>query len=142
MVISSPCTVKMHYTLKLDSGEVLESSFDREPLEFQYGQGQLIPGLERELDGLSVGDKKAVVVEAEDVAAIPPMEPPSPSPGVGAERPGAPSESRDQTPIIEHLQQIPRRASISPLRVIEIVLGLAALGLALATIWARRARRQ
>lgn len=82
----------------------------------------------------------AEVAEAEGIAAISPTAPPSP--GAGVERSGDPSESGDQTPIIEYLQQVPQRASISPLRVIEIVLGLAALGLALATIWTRRARRR
>ena len=37
-------TVKVHYTGKLQDGQVFDSSVDREPLEFTLGQGMLIPG--------------------------------------------------------------------------------------------------
>jgi FKBP-type peptidyl-prolyl cis-trans isomerase 2 len=66
MIIGDPCTVKMHYTLKLDDGEVLESSFDGDPIEFQYGQGQVIPGLEQALKGMTDGQEKHVVVPCQD----------------------------------------------------------------------------
>jgi peptidylprolyl isomerase len=58
--------VKVHYTGRLDSGQVFDSSADREPLEFTLGQGQLIPGFETAVTGMQVGDKKTVTIPAED----------------------------------------------------------------------------
>ncbi|SMP78042.1 peptidylprolyl isomerase [Desulfonatronum zhilinae] len=58
--------VKVHYTGRLDSGQVFDSSADREPLEFTLGQGQLIPGFEAAVTGMQAGDKKTVTIAAED----------------------------------------------------------------------------
>ncbi|HUT52347.1 MAG TPA: peptidylprolyl isomerase [bacterium] len=66
MVIGGACSVKMHYTLKLDDGEVLESSFDGDPIEFEFGSGRIIPGLEKALEGMTDGEEKHVVVACED----------------------------------------------------------------------------
>ena len=82
----------------------------------------------------------AEVAEAEGIAAISPTAPPSPGEGVEMPEEHPPEEGAQPPPTRDW--QDPQRASISPLRVIEIVLGLAALGLALATIWTRRARRR
>jgi FKBP-type peptidyl-prolyl cis-trans isomerase 2 len=49
-------TVKVHYTGTLDNGEVFDSSIQRDPLQFTLGQGQLIPGFEKAVIGLGVGD--------------------------------------------------------------------------------------
>lgn len=49
-------TVKVHYTGTLENGEVFDTSKEKEPLEFTLGQGQLIPGFENAVVGLSVGD--------------------------------------------------------------------------------------
>lgn len=58
--------VKVHYTGRLDSGEVFDSSADRDPLEFTLGQGQLIPGFEAAVTGMQAGDKKTVTIAAQD----------------------------------------------------------------------------
>ncbi|RMF06483.1 peptidylprolyl isomerase [Candidatus Woesearchaeota archaeon] len=50
--------VKVHYTGTLDSGEQFDSSRGREPLSFQIGAGQVIPGFEEEVVGMAKGDKK------------------------------------------------------------------------------------
>ena len=55
-IIKDGDTVKVHYTGKLQNGEVFDSSVEREPLEFTLGQGQLIPGFEQAIIGLKVGD--------------------------------------------------------------------------------------
>ena len=47
--------VSMEYTLKVD-GNVTDSSEGREPLEFVHGAGNIIPGLEREMTGMAVGE--------------------------------------------------------------------------------------
>ncbi len=57
--------VSMEYTLHVD-GEVVDTSAGREPLEFIQGTGNIIPGLERELYGMVIGDSKKVSVAAED----------------------------------------------------------------------------
>ena len=53
-------TVKVHYTGTLENGEVFDTSQEREPLEFTLGQGQLIPGFEKAVIGLNVGDSTKV----------------------------------------------------------------------------------
>jgi peptidylprolyl isomerase len=53
-------TVKVHYTGTLENGEVFDSSENREPLEFTLGQGQLIPGFEKAVTGLTVGESTTV----------------------------------------------------------------------------------
>ena len=58
--------VVMDYTLRLGSGEVVDSSEERRPLEFIFGAGDLIPGLERELEGLEEGNEKEVTVSPQD----------------------------------------------------------------------------
>ena len=54
--------VSLDYTLRLNNDEIIDSSQGREPLEFIQGQGHIIPGLERELYGMEVGDEKRVAV--------------------------------------------------------------------------------
>jgi FKBP-type peptidyl-prolyl cis-trans isomerase 2 len=58
--------VKVHYTGKLDNGEVFDSSDGREPLEFEVGGKQVIPGFENGLIGMSVGDEKDIKIPAKD----------------------------------------------------------------------------
>lgn len=66
MEIQHNSVVGMHYTLKNDAGEVIDSSEGDAPLTFLQGHGNIIHGLERALAGLKVGDTKDVVVEPED----------------------------------------------------------------------------
>jgi len=58
--------VAVHYTGTLDDGQVFDSSEGREPLEFVVGSGQLIPGFEKALNGMSPGEEKTVTLEPED----------------------------------------------------------------------------
>jgi FKBP-type peptidyl-prolyl cis-trans isomerase SlyD len=57
--------VSMEYTLKVD-GVVTDTSEGREPLEYVHGAGNIIPGLEREMTGMAIGDSKDVMVAAMD----------------------------------------------------------------------------
>lgn len=66
MQVGPNTTVTMEYTLRLDSGEVVDSSEGKEPLTFEFGQEQIIPGLERGLVGMRRGDTTQVRVAAED----------------------------------------------------------------------------
>jgi FKBP-type peptidyl-prolyl cis-trans isomerase 2 len=52
--------VKVHYTGKLTNGEQFDSSTGRAPLEFTVGGGQMIPGFDNAMHGMSVGEKKTV----------------------------------------------------------------------------------
>ena len=64
-MVSQGKTVKIHYTLTVN-GEVIDSSSGKEPLEYVQGEGMIIPGLERQLAGMAVGEKKSVVVGAQE----------------------------------------------------------------------------
>lgn len=64
MAIGENTIVKINYKGTLDDGTVFDSSEGREPLEFIFGMGMIIPGLEKELNGLNVGDKKSIKVVA------------------------------------------------------------------------------
>lgn len=59
-------TVRIHYTGTLDDGTRFDSSAGRDPLEFVLGQGQVIIGFDKAVDGMDVGDKKSVRIEADD----------------------------------------------------------------------------
>ncbi|MFO7737466.1 MAG: peptidylprolyl isomerase [Desulfatiglandaceae bacterium] len=50
--------VKVHYTGKLEDGSILDSSRSQGPLEFTIGAGQVIPGFEKCVVGMEVGDKQ------------------------------------------------------------------------------------
>ncbi len=64
--IEKGSTVKIDYTLKDDKGEVLDSNSGKEPLAFTQGAQQIIPGLDKALLGMKVGDTKKVVVKPEE----------------------------------------------------------------------------
>lgn len=57
MQIASNAAVAFHYTLTDDAGQVIDSSAGREPLSYLHGQGQIVPGLEKQMEGRVAGDK-------------------------------------------------------------------------------------
>lgn len=59
-------TVRIHYTGTLDDGSQFDSSSGGDPLEFTIGAGQVIPGLEKEIAGMKVGDRKTVKAAADE----------------------------------------------------------------------------
>ena len=83
MQIAQDKVVLIHYTLTDDGGKVLDSSSGGDPLAYLHGQGNIIPGLEKALEGRQAGDKLDVKV--------------APAEGYG--------ERDDQL-----VQQVPRRA--------------------------------
>jgi FKBP-type peptidyl-prolyl cis-trans isomerase SlyD len=66
MQISNDLVGSIHYTLKNAEGEVLDSSEGQEPLEYVHGKGNIVIGLEKALEGKSVGDKLSVEVTPEE----------------------------------------------------------------------------
>lgn len=59
-------TVKIHYTGTLSDGSTFDSSAGRDPLEFTLGSGQVIPGFDKAVTGMSVGESKTVEIPAAD----------------------------------------------------------------------------
>jgi len=59
-------TVKLHYTGKLNDGQVFDSSLQREPLEIKLGEGRLIPGFEKGLVAMKVNEKKTITIPKEE----------------------------------------------------------------------------
>ena len=64
--ISDGVVAIIHYTLKNDQGEVLDSSEGGDPLPYLHGASNIVPGLEKELTGLKVGETKDVDVAPEE----------------------------------------------------------------------------
>ena len=66
MLIAANKAVSIDYTLKNDAGEILDSSQGGAPLVYLHGAGNIIGGLEKALEGKSVGDELNVSVEPAD----------------------------------------------------------------------------
>ncbi|MDD5790151.1 MAG: peptidylprolyl isomerase [Spirochaetia bacterium] len=66
MKIEKNKMVKIHYTLKDDEGNLIDSSEGKEALEYLHGVGMLIPGMERELENREKGDKFSAVIDPKD----------------------------------------------------------------------------
>ena len=60
-IVNNDLVIAMDYSLSVD-GKVIDSSAEREPLEFLQGHGNIIPGLEREVLGMKIGESKEVIV--------------------------------------------------------------------------------
>jgi peptidylprolyl isomerase len=58
--------VKVHYTGTFDDGEVFDSSRERDPMEFEVGAREVIPGFDDALLGMTVGESKKVRIPEED----------------------------------------------------------------------------
>ncbi|MCB0445497.1 MAG: peptidylprolyl isomerase [Gelidibacter sp.] len=59
-------TVRVHYTGKLKSGQIFDSSIKREPIEVTLGKGLLIPGFEKAIIDMKVNEKKTVEIAKEE----------------------------------------------------------------------------
>jgi peptidylprolyl isomerase len=55
-------TVKVHYTGKLKNGDVFSDTKDGEPLEFTLGRGSTIPGFEKAVIGMEIGETKTIII--------------------------------------------------------------------------------
>jgi FKBP-type peptidyl-prolyl cis-trans isomerase SlyD len=70
MKIENRKVVSFHYTLKNMEGEQIESSREREPMSYLHGAKNIIPGLEREMEGRETGDEFTVIVAPEDAYGV------------------------------------------------------------------------
>ncbi|MDA7852105.1 peptidylprolyl isomerase [Porticoccaceae bacterium] len=66
MTITENSAVSFHYTLTDEQGQEIDSSAGQDPLAYLHGAGNIIPGLEKALEGKSVGDQLNVEVSAEE----------------------------------------------------------------------------
>ena len=66
MQIAQDSVALIEYTLTDDKGEVIDSSVGGEPLAYLHGAGNIIPGLEKALEGKTVGDSMQVTVTPEE----------------------------------------------------------------------------
>ncbi len=56
--IGQNSTVTLHFALKFENGDVIDSNFDKDPATFTIGDTSLLPGFERSLFGLKAGDER------------------------------------------------------------------------------------
>lgn len=63
--IQSGDTISVHYTGKVENGEIFDSSSGRRPLTFTVGTGQIIRGFDEAVVGMTVGQKKTVTIPPE-----------------------------------------------------------------------------
>ncbi|MDO2098155.1 FKBP-type peptidyl-prolyl cis-trans isomerase, partial [Escherichia coli] len=54
--------VTLHFALKLEDGNVVDSTFDKQPASFKVGDGNLLPGFEQALFGLKNGDNRTLTI--------------------------------------------------------------------------------
>jgi len=64
-MIEAGKTVKVHYKGSLNDGEVFDSSEGREPLEFQVGSGQVIPGFDDAIQQMDPGVSKTITIPSD-----------------------------------------------------------------------------
>jgi len=71
LAIGPAARVTLHFALKLDNGDVVDSTFERAPASFTMGDGKLLPGFERKLFGLRRGANESFTVLPEDAFGQP-----------------------------------------------------------------------
>ncbi|HEX8596819.1 MAG TPA: peptidylprolyl isomerase [Pseudomonas sp.] len=63
--------VTLHFALRLENGDTVDSTFDKAPATFKVGDGNLLPGFEAALFGFKAGDKRTVQVLPENAFGQP-----------------------------------------------------------------------
>ncbi|MDB6061667.1 MAG: peptidylprolyl isomerase [Verrucomicrobiaceae bacterium] len=71
LVIAADSRVTLHFSLKLENGDTVDSTFDKAPATFTVGDGSLLPGFERKLFGLRKGARAQFNVLPEDAFGQP-----------------------------------------------------------------------
>ncbi|GIX43422.1 MAG: peptidyl-prolyl cis-trans isomerase [Leptospiraceae bacterium] len=66
MKVQKNTVVTIDYTLKDDNGNIIDTSQGRGPLKYLHGNGNLIPGLEKALEGKEAGESFSVTIPPED----------------------------------------------------------------------------
>ena len=66
LAIGPGTKVTLHFALRLQDGEVIDSNFERDPATFVVGDGNLLTGFEKAIFGLQEGERKTLVITPED----------------------------------------------------------------------------
>ncbi len=66
MTIAEKKVVDFHYTLTSEAGVELDSSREREPMSYLHGAGNIIPGLEKAMEGRAEGDQFEIQVQPDE----------------------------------------------------------------------------
>ena len=70
MIAEKDKVVTFHYTLKDAEGEQMETSREKEPMNYLHGANNIIPGLEKAKEGHAIKDEFSVTVEPEDAYGV------------------------------------------------------------------------
>ncbi len=65
VLVGPGARVSLHFSIELESGELVDTTRDKSPATFEYGDGNLLPGFEQALLGLAAGDKTRVRIAPE-----------------------------------------------------------------------------
>jgi FKBP-type peptidyl-prolyl cis-trans isomerase SlpA len=65
LTIGPGTKVTLHFALRLQDGEVIDSNFERDPATFVVGDGNLLPGFEKAIFGLLEGERKTLTISPE-----------------------------------------------------------------------------
>jgi FKBP-type peptidyl-prolyl cis-trans isomerase SlpA len=57
LVVGANTRVTLHFSLSLENGDIVDSTFERKPATFTVGDGNLLPGFERKLFGMRAGER-------------------------------------------------------------------------------------
>jgi len=63
--------VRIDVELRVSGGDIIESSKKSGPVEYKHGSGQLLVALEKELEGMKIGDEKKGTIKAKDAFGAP-----------------------------------------------------------------------
>ena len=66
MNIADKKVVSFHYTVSNAAGEQVESSRERDPMSYLHGSGNIIPGLEKAMEGKAAGEQFELTIEPAD----------------------------------------------------------------------------
>ena len=63
--------VTLHFALRLENGDTVDSTFDKDPATFKVGDGNLLPGFEAAIFGFKAGDKRTLHILPENAFGQP-----------------------------------------------------------------------
>ncbi|WP_456386335.1 FKBP-type peptidyl-prolyl cis-trans isomerase [Desulfolithobacter sp.] len=66
MNISEGKQVSIEYTVTLDTSETIDTNVGQEPLTYTQGAGEIIPGLEKAVEGMTAGESMTTTIDPED----------------------------------------------------------------------------
>jgi FKBP-type peptidyl-prolyl cis-trans isomerase SlyD len=66
MVVKKDTVVEINYTMKSESGEVIDTSEGKGPMSILQGHGNIVPGLEKAIEGMKIGESCDVTIEPKE----------------------------------------------------------------------------